>query len=122
MAERLRSASNSSLPIVSVIDDTETMKTAVALLKKATAIHVKISELEDQEREVKEQLASICTAYNLKGLRHGLNGFEYQGWMTRKTLSKERLLANGVTADQIADSFVEGTPFLMTKITPFDLE
>src|SRR5258708_40301778 len=98
--QRLRSASGSSLPIASVIDDSDLFKKAVKLLKEATAVVVKKSECEEREREIKEELGAICAAYDLKGFRHGLHGFEYHGYQTRKTLSKERLLAQGVTAEQ----------------------
>jgi hypothetical protein len=122
MPERLRSASNSKYPLASVIDDPDTFKQAKELLILATEIKVKISKLEEREAEAKEALAAICTAYNLDGFRWGLHCFEYHGWQTRETLSKEALIANGVTAEQIAASFIKGEPFLMTKVNPFDLE
>jgi len=122
MAERLRSASNSKYPLASVIDDPDTFKRAIHLLKECTINKVKQSELKEQEDELKTELAAICSAYNLPGIRHGLDCFEYFGWKTKQTLSKERLLALGVTAEQIAQAYVDSDPFLMTKITPFDLE
>lgn len=118
----LRSAANSTIPEVTVIDDREIMKTAMALLRKATMVKIQMSKLEEQERQIKDELNAICTAYNLPGLRHGLNCIQYDGWQTRKTLSKEMLLANGVTAEQIANSFAESKPFQMAKIVPFDIE
>jgi len=121
-APRLRSASNSKIPLASKISDQDTFEEAVAMLQTATNLKVKISELEEEAAELKESLAAICEAYSLPGIRHGLNCFEYYGYTTRKTLSKERLLALGVTAEQIAESYVDSKPFLNAKINPFDLD
>lgn len=120
--QRLRSAAGSSLPIASVIDDSEIFKRVVKLLKEATSTVVRRSECEDREREIKEELGAICAAYDLKGFRHGKHGFEYHGYMTRKTLSKERLLAQGVSAEQIDAAYEDGKPYLYAKIIPFDLD
>lgn len=121
-APRLRSASNSKIPLASKIDDPETFRESVALLQEATDLKVKTSELAEREIEIKEQLAAVCEAYSLPGIRHGLNCFEYYGYTTRQTLSKERLLALGVSAELIAAAYVESKPYLNTKINPFDLD
>jgi hypothetical protein len=120
--ERIYSAAKSNLPIASVIDDPETFKRAVALLRKATANKVKKSEIEESDEQVRAELAAICEAYSLKGLKHGLAGFEYHGYATRKTLSKELLLARGVSAEDIEASYKEGDPFLSAKVVVFDIE
>lgn len=120
--QRLRSAQNSTLPLTSEIPDPEIFKQATHLLKEGIKLRAKISELEESASDLREQLAVICAAYDLKGLRHGLAGFEYHGYKTRQTLSKEKLLANGVSADIIAKSFSEGEPYLMTKFVAFDIE
>jgi len=118
---RLRSAGNSKLPLASVIPDEETFQRAIQLLRDGTANKVEQSRLIEIESDIKAELAAICEAYSLPGFRHGLNMFEYQGWKTRTTLSKEKLLELGVSAEQIAGAYVEGKPFLMTKIDPFDM-
>ena len=120
--QRLRSAAGSNLPLASVIDDPELFKKSVKLLKEATGCSVKQSEAEDRLKEIKEELGAICEAYGLKGFKHGLHGFEYHGYTTRKSLSKEKLLAAGVSAEIIADAYVEGTPFMFSKVIPFDIE
>jgi len=120
--QRLRSASKSSLPIASKIPDPETFRRVVALLKEGVEIKVKASELEEREKEIKEELAAVSEAYGTKGFRHGLVGFEYHGWQTKKTLSKEKLLSNGVSAAVIDNSFAESAPFLSTKMFAFDLD
>lgn len=120
---RIRSAANSSLPLVSIIPDDDTMKRAVKLMKEAVAAAARQSEAEERLKEIKDELAAICTAYDLeKGFRHGLVGYEFHGYQTRKTLSKERLLAQGVSAEQIDAAYVDGTPFLYSKVIAFDVE
>lgn len=118
---RLRSAANSKLPLASVIPDEETFQRAIQLMQQGTTNKVTQSALKEQEDDIKAELAVICEAYSLPGFRHGLNMFEYQGWKTRTTLSKEKLLELGVSAEQIAGAYVEGKPYLMTKIDPFDI-
>jgi hypothetical protein len=121
-APRFTSAANSKLPLASVIDDTETMRHAVKLLKEGVANSAKQSELKERESEIREELAAICHAYELTGFKHGLCGFEYHGYQTRQTLSKERLLALGVPADTIAQAYSEGKPFLSSRLLAFDME
>lgn len=120
--QRLRSAAKSSLPMASTIPDPETFRRVVELLKEGVALKVKASELEEREKEIKEELAAVAEGYQTKGFRHALAGFEYHGWQTKKTLSKEKLLSNGVSADVIDKSFSESDPFLSTKMFAFDLE
>lgn len=118
---RYRSASGSSLPLVSVIDDSDLMKKATKLLREGTAYKVKESEAQDRLDTIREELGAICAAYGLKGIRHGLNGFEYHGYTSRKTLDKTKLL-NFISADDLASCYVEGDPYLSAKVVPFDLE
>jgi len=120
---RTRSASNSSLPKASAsVSDPDMFKQAVALLKRAAVNKKKVDALKSEDGEIREELAAICEAYGLKGMRHGMSGFEYHGWTTRKTLSKERLLAAGVSADTINAAYSESEPFLSSKILVFDIE
>ena len=124
MNERFTSASRSTLPKASaVITDGDTFKQVVGLLKKLTSLKVKSSELKEQTDTVTGDLAAICAAYNIdKGFKHGMSGFEYHGYVTRKTLSKEKLLAAGVAADVIADAYNESDPFLSCRLIAFDIE
>jgi hypothetical protein len=120
---RLRSAGNSKLPLASVIPDTETMQNAVKLMKEGVKLKARLSELEDREKEIRETLAAICEAFDLTdGIKHGMTGFQYNGYATRKTLSKEKLLAAGVSAETINAAYTEGEPFLSCKLIAFDLE
>ena len=119
---RLRSASQSTLPLASVIDDPETFKRAVAALKKLLIKHAMIDKLEEEKAALKDDLMSICAALDLKGVRHGKVGFEYDGWKTRKTLSNKRLLELGVPAETIDQAYVESSPFQMSKIVVFDID
>lgn len=118
---KLRSAQRSTLPIISIIEDKETFDHALKLLKGASSLNVKKSEIESRLEEIKLELAAICEAFDLKGFRHGLKGFEYHGYTTRKTLNNELLVAAGVPAKTIAECYKESAPFLSAKIVAFDI-
>ena len=121
-SKRLRSAGNSTLPIASIIPDQDQFREAVKLVTRATKIKVQMDELKEELDGCVEQLAAICEVFNLtKGFRHGLFMFEYHGYRTRDTLSKEKLLELGVPAETIAQAYTTSKPFLSTKIDPFDI-
>jgi hypothetical protein len=120
--ERIRRASNSKLPPASELPDADIRARVIKLLKRSTELVVSISKAEEELEQVEIELGAICEAYDLKGFRHGLNSYEYYGWKTRKTLSTTMLIANGVSAETIAASYVESKPFLMQKVNPFDVE
>jgi hypothetical protein len=120
--QRLRSASGSTLPVASIIPDADTFQQVRKLLAEAVKVKVKQSELEDREREIRDELAAVCEAYQLKGFRHGRAGFEYHGYTTRKTLSKEKLLAAGIPAETISDCLEESKPFILCKVVTFDID
>lgn len=120
--KRLTSAANSSLPQASSIPDEETFQRVRVLLRDAIKAKVKQSEAEDKLKEIREELVLIAEAYGMKGFRHGLAGFQYDGYIRRKTLSKEALLASGVSAQIIEDAYIEGAEFVSAKIVAFDIE
>jgi len=123
--QRLTSASKSTLPSVSEIDDLDTVKQVQRLLKEASALKAKVSEAEDRLAEIRDELSAVCEAYGgdspLKGFRSGLAGFEYHGYVTRKALNKEKLVTL-VPAEVIDQCYTEGAPFLLAKFVVFDLE
>jgi hypothetical protein len=118
----LRSAGNSKLPMASEIPDEDTFQEVRALLKKALKLRETISEKEDELSDIKERLQAVCEAFSMSGFKHGLAGFQYDGFVTRKSLSKEALLAAGVAAQTIEDCYLEGKPFVSAKIIAFDFE
>ena len=120
--KRMISAGNSKLPMASEIPDEDTFQEVRVLLKKALKLRETISEKEDELSGIKDQLQAICEAFDMKGFRHGLAGFQYDGFITRKSLSKEALLAAGVAAQTIEDCYLEGKPFVSAKIIAFDFE
>jgi hypothetical protein len=124
--DRIVSAARSKLPIASVIPDSDVFKQAVKLLRESTTVVSKISELEERKGEIVTELAAICEAFELPGIKHGRNGFQYHGYKTRKNLSvdwcKQKLLAAGVGADEIEAAYKESAPYLDARITPFDID
>jgi len=131
--KRFTSAGNSKLPQASEIPDEDTFQEVRKLLKKAISLRAGISEREDELSVIKECLGAICEAFELKGFRHGLAGFQYDGYITRKSLSKEALLSSScicpkcstevaISAQTIEDCYLEGKPFVSAKIIAFDFE
>ena len=120
--KRFTSAGNSKLPQASEIPDEDTFQEVRKLLKKAISLREIISEKEDELSDIKERLQAVCEAFDMKGFRQGLAGFQYDGFVTRKSLSKEALLAAGVAAQTIEDCYLEGKPFVSAKIIAFDFE
>lgn len=124
--QRLRSASNSKLPLASAIPDTETMKRAVALLEEGVRLKSKISESQERLDEIETELYAVAAIYDLSGFRYGLAGFEKRGYVTRSRLDKQKLVSElssrGIPASLIDACYVSGEPYLDTRITVFDIE
>jgi hypothetical protein len=121
--KRATSAANSKLPKLSAaLSDQDIFDQAKSLLVEAEDVKRHKKALEQREADIKSELAAICDAYGLPGFKWGLTGFEYHGWKTKQTLSKEKLLAAGVSAETIAAAYTESKPYLSTEITLFDQE
>jgi HD superfamily phosphodiesterase len=120
--KRYLSASRSSLPLCSEFADSDIVKQVAKLLKRGNAERARISEAEERLDEIKAELSAICETYGIeKGFRHGLHGFEYHGWITRKALNKEKL-ATLVPADVIDKCYEDGKPFLSVKLIAYDID
>lgn len=119
--KRFTSASNSKLPLCSEIPDSDVVRRVAELMKSGNAERTRISEAEERLDEIKNELAAICEAYEIKGFRHGLNGFEYHGWTSRKTFSKEKAVKL-VPADVIDRCYEDGKQFLSVRLVAFDVE
>lgn len=109
---RTRKAENSTLPLVSVIDDQPTMDLAVELLEEVAATKALVDKGKARLDELKVQLVDICNAFDLPGCRFGQIGMEYRGWKTNFILDKAKLLENGVSAETIAASYSETKPYI----------
>jgi hypothetical protein len=116
---RIRRSDNSSLPLASVLEQSQ-MDAAVALLKQSYKLKQQEDKIKEQLEEIKLELSGLCAGLELNGLRWGKSGFEYRGYVTRKTLSKELLLENGVEPETIAASYKESEPYLDTRFVVFD--
>lgn len=120
--KRLLSASNSALPLISVLPDRKTMNAAKKLMAESADLKVVIDGAEARRKEINEELAVYAEANGLPGFRHGMYGFQYSGWTSRQSLSREKLVENGVDPEAIAASMVDGTPYLNCKVIVFDVE
>lgn len=123
--KRLTSASNSRLPLPSVLSAPE-MQDAISNLRELTDVRVKISELAERQEELEMQLAAVCDLYNLPGLRYGKSYFEFMGWKARKNLNREALVAllteYAVPIERLGECYKPGKEFLQKRSGVFDLE
>lgn len=118
--QKLTKASNSKLPQLSELPDEDAQARAKRLLREASKLKMEISEREERVTAIRDELAAICEGYSLPGFKYGLAGFEYHGYTTRRTLSKEKLAVH-VAADIIDKCYDESKPFLSSKFVVFDL-
>jgi hypothetical protein len=118
--QRFTCAAKSALPVVSEMPDTDDMQRAIRLLREANILRTVVSETEERLEDIKNELSSLCEAYEMKGFKHGLNGFEYHGWQQRKTFSKEKAVTL-IPADVIEQCYVDGKPFVLAKFIAFDM-
>jgi hypothetical protein len=118
--QRLTSASKSSLPDAAEMPDTDASETAIALMREAGMLRIVVSEAEERLEEIKSELSSLCEVYEMKGFRHGLNGFEYHGWQKRKTFSREKAVTL-IPVDVLDQCYVDNKPYVSTKFVAFDI-
>ena len=119
--KKVKRAGNSKLPILANVTDDDTMRLYAHKMKRAREIRAQIDELKEELEVLVNEFGAFCQGYNCPGFRIGLTGYEYHGWATRKTLDRELLLEQGVTADQIAGALRESAPFLSYKFIDVDL-
>lgn len=113
-------ASNSVLPLVSVLGDRADMKRATKLLEHAHA-QKKIRDAADKEvTAAKEELAAFALTDELPGLRYGLLAIQVNGYKTRQTfdkdLAKSLMLEYGVPPEKIGGCYKESDEYLDTKL------
>ena len=114
------SAANSPLPSATELDP-DTFRQAKALLQKSAKLKAEISEREEKLSELKAELAIIAKVCSPKGFRWGMIGFEYHGYVSRKTLNKKKL-ATHVAAEIIDSCYEDGKEFESMKLIVFDME
>lgn len=113
-------AENSSLPLVSVIDDQPTMDLAVELLQEAEQLTAEKERVEARLNELKQQLSGIARDWELPGMRFGKIGLSYSGEKTSMRLNKALLIENGVDPEVIKASYKESKPYVDARFIPFD--
>lgn len=123
--KKLRIASNSKYPSISVIPDQDTMDRAKTLLTESQSLSVRRSEIDERLEEIRIDLAAVCMTYDLPGFRFGLAAFEYHGYKSKSGLDKgllaERLAGYGVPASVIGECYVSGEEYLSCRLQVFDL-
>lgn len=119
--QRLTHASNSKLPQLSELPDDDVQKRVRSLLTEAMKLKAQISAADERLGMIRDELAAVCEVYEMKGFRNGLAGFECHGLVTRKSLSREKLVLH-VAADIIDSCYDESKPFLSAKFVAFDVD
>lgn len=118
-------ASNSALPLVSVLSDRSDVRRATKLLQTA---HTQKKIRDDADKEItscKEALAALAMVDDLPGLRYGSLGIQVNGYQSRSTFKKDRakalMLEYGVPPEKIGECYEEGGEYLDTKLVEFAL-
>lgn len=104
-----------------LLPDYETKKKAPSkarvtqLLMEGHALYKASKEAEERLKEIKSELSQVQILNDLPGLRHGALCFIASERSGRSTLSKEKLIDNGVPPELIAECTVSGQPYLQAE-------
>ena len=101
-----------NLPLTSALPDQSLMDLVNEMLTEAKALKLAVDGAEGRLEEIKTDLAALIEPLALPGVRYGDFCFEFNGYKTRRTLSAESLLENGVTKAQIDASYKTSKPYL----------
>ena len=106
-------ADNEDLPVesisgLSVIHTLEEVNQTISLLEEGWQLEQEIQQKEARLEEIKAALQVTCNEYDLKGVKNNGIGFLVSWVKGRKTLSREKLLENGVLPKVISDSYNQG--------------
>lgn len=122
MPKKVRLAENSNLPLVGTIQDKYVTKLVNKLLTEAREHTINKLAAESQIKTIKQQLAEIAADLSMPGFKNNLVGYEYRGLKSRETLSKAKLVENGVDPQIIKASYVQGKSYIDARIIPFGIE
>lgn len=115
VAEKKDSVKFADLPLISVLDQ-PVMNRAKDLLEELDAIQQLKVMNGEREKELEEELERIQRDYDLPGLRYGRLAFRWQMMDGRKTLSAEKLIECGVSAEIIERCKVAGKDFAKREL------
>jgi hypothetical protein len=99
-----------SFPIVSEFEQAD-MDLAIELMTEDVLYKEQEDAVVAARRDIKKELAAISQKYDVAGMRHGQLVTYYGGMKTKKTLSKTKLVENGVDLDVIEASYSESAPY-----------
>lgn len=108
------------MPLTSTLDS-KSMKRATALLKEVAEIDEQLEIYQSRRDEIigtKDQpgeLEKLQQKFNLPGMRWGDFVYVRSESKGRETLDKNKLMENGVSAEQIAASMKVGNPVVTRK-------
>lgn len=86
----------------------EDMQNVINLLDEGHDLKARIDEMTARVEVIKNELLQIQIAHDLAGFRNGNLAFIGSYVKGRRSLSKDALLENGVTPEQIKNSYREG--------------
>lgn len=97
--------------LTAAVDDTALLAHCSKLFKEASKLKRTVDEGDKRLKDIREELVGYAVAYQTNGFRFGDLTLSYSGYRTNQKLSVEKLIENGVTPEQIADSYVESKEF-----------
>lgn len=88
----------------------------IQLLTEAHQLRKVTAEAADRLTEIKSELTQIQILNDLPGLRYNQFCFMAVERTGRRTLSKEKLIDNGVEPEVIEASYAEGDPYMQCEL------
>lgn len=102
---------------ISTFSDQEHMDAAKSLMREDLDAQGTIAAIKIRRKEIARDLAALAVHYEVVGgFRWGDMATYYNGEQTRDTLNKGLLLLNGVTPEQLANSYVKSKPYVDIKV------
>lgn len=120
--KRTYKMATSKLPTTDLIPDDDIAVEVQNLLFQAGSLKHHIATRKKELERIVDRLSIICETFptTASGIRSGHTGFMYGGWRTRRTLSKEALIEEGVDPAIIMKGYRESKAYLDVSI--IDLE
>lgn len=98
----------------------ELLDHATALIKEWDEIEIAQDALNKRESEIKAMLQSICVSNKLPGLHHGRVGVRVTPTNGKRTLSKIRIIEDGISAERLATWYQAGIPGVRVTLESLD--
>lgn len=105
-----------SLPDYADLKKAPSKSKTIQLLQEGHQLRHVMQEADARLKEIKSELSQIQLINELPGVRYGNLCFIASERAGRATLSKEKLIDNGVSPEQIAASMSAGAPYIVAEL------